>query len=48
MAAELGQRGFQAYDPVYEGRNAEILYQGLHEPDGLSGPILGKLGLNLD
>ena len=25
MESELGARGFQAYDPIYEGRNAEIL-----------------------
>jgi hypothetical protein len=33
MESELGQRGFQAYDPVYEGRNAEIFAQGLSDPD---------------
>jgi len=36
MEAELGQRGFQAYDPIYTGRNAEIFHQGLMHPDDLS------------
>jgi len=35
MESELGQRGFQAYDPVYEGRNAEIFAKGLADPDAL-------------
>ena len=29
---------FQAYDPVYEGRNAEIIYNGLNDFGALSGP----------
>ena len=36
MEAELGQRGFQAYDPIYTGRNAEIFHQGLRHPEKLS------------
>ena len=36
MESELGQRGFQAYDPIYEGRNAEIFHQGLMHPDDLT------------
>jgi hypothetical protein len=35
MESELGQRGFQAYDPIYEGRNAEVFAQGLIDPDSL-------------
>ena len=35
MEAELFQRSFQAYDPIYEGRNAEIFEQGLTDPDAL-------------
>ena len=31
------ERVFQAYDPVYEGRNAEIFYTGLNKPDELEG-----------
>lgn len=29
MESELGQRSFQAYDPIYQGRNAEIFARGL-------------------
>jgi hypothetical protein len=36
MESELGQRGFQAYDPIYTGRNAEIFQQGLMHPDDLT------------
>jgi hypothetical protein len=36
MEAELGKRGFQAYDPIYTGRNAEIFHQGLMHPEDLS------------
>lgn len=35
MESELGQRGFQAYDPIYEGRNAEIFSKGLTDPASL-------------
>ncbi|HSG87586.1 MAG TPA: hypothetical protein VLA56_00120 [Pseudomonadales bacterium] len=35
MESELGQRSFQAYDPVYEGRNAEIFAKGLEDPSSL-------------
>jgi hypothetical protein len=36
MEAGLGQRGFQAYDPVYEGNNAQIFRKGLVDPDSIS------------
>jgi hypothetical protein len=36
MEAELGKRAFQAYDPIYTGRNAEIFHQGLMHPEDLS------------
>ncbi len=29
------ERVFQAYDPIYEGRNAEIFYTGLKSPEAL-------------
>ena len=31
------ERVFQAYDPVFEGRNAEIFHAGLHAPETLEG-----------
>ena len=36
MEADLAQRGFQAYDPVYQGENAKIYHRGLTQPDTLS------------
>lgn len=36
MEAALGQRGFEAYDPVYQGRNAQIFFKGLSHPDNLN------------
>jgi len=36
MEQDLNTRAFAAFDPVYEGRNAEIMYTGLQTPEQLS------------
>ena len=33
--ADLDAMAFSAYDPIYEGRNAEIMVTGLHRPEEL-------------
>jgi hypothetical protein len=37
ITRDVDDRVFQAYDPVYEGRNGEILYNGLSQPESLNG-----------
>jgi len=36
--SDLDNLVFQAYDPVYQGRNAEIMFNGLYHPETISGP----------
>ncbi len=36
--SEIDALAFSAYDPIYEGRNAEIMFTGLNQPEVLSGP----------
>ena len=36
VEADISSRAFQAYDPIYEGRNGEIMYTGLNRPDELN------------
>ncbi len=36
VAATMSERMFQAYDPIYEGRNGEIMQIGLDRPEELN------------
>jgi hypothetical protein len=36
IGAELDSMTFKAYDPIYEGNNAEIMVKGLHQPNELN------------
>jgi len=38
IETNMSDRVYRAYDPVYSGRNAEILYTGLYEPEVLTKP----------
>ena len=34
--SDIGNRVFQSYDPIYQGRNAEIMMRGLHDNTEMS------------
>jgi hypothetical protein len=36
IIADVTARAFEAYDPIYEGRNAEIMFKGLNSANDLS------------
>jgi hypothetical protein len=36
VEGDISTRAFQAYDPIYEGRNGEIMETGLNRPDDLN------------
>ena len=36
--SDLDNLVFQAYDPIYQGRNAEIMFNGLYHPETITGP----------
>lgn len=38
VVSDINSFIYRAYDPVYEGRNAEIMFIGLNDPEQLTGP----------